>query len=180
MPAKKAPRCDIVAVGAPGSLVGIVTRRYWGMSPVLACDLLTEIPTVTVSTPVRDAVRLVAIQELAGLIVVDDDEHPMRVLPGAQVLRLAVPAYCLEDPILAHLVDEASADAFVETLGTRTVGQCLGERARQMPVVGPEATVLEIASLMACTGSELVAVVDAGVLQGAVSLQALLDELVPG
>jgi hypothetical protein len=44
------------------------------------------------------------------LIVVDDVGRPWTVLPGTQVLRMAVPAYCQEDPALARVIDEAEAD----------------------------------------------------------------------
>jgi hypothetical protein len=37
---------------------------------------------------------------------------PFTILPGTQVLRLAVPRYCQDDPALARVVDEAHADAF--------------------------------------------------------------------
>ncbi|WP_267898096.1 CBS domain-containing protein [Spongiactinospora gelatinilytica] len=46
-----------------------------------------------------------------------------------------------------------------------------------MPVTDPNATVLELAALMARTHSPLVAVVEEGRLLGAVTLQALLDRV---
>jgi hypothetical protein len=41
--------------------------------------------------------------------------------PGTQVLRLAVPAYCQDDPALAQVVDEEHADRFLAALDGRTV-----------------------------------------------------------
>ena len=46
-----------------------------------------------------------------------------------------------------------------------------------MPVVDPDATVLEMAALMARTHSPLVAIVADGRLMGAVTLPALLDRV---
>ncbi len=47
---------------------------------------------------------------------------------------------------------------------------------RELPVVDPEATVLEVAALMARTRSPLVAVAEPdGTLRGAITLDALLD-----
>ncbi|MFI6928640.1 CBS domain-containing protein [Nonomuraea spiralis] len=142
-----------------------------------ARDLLADFPVVGLDSPVIDAARLLADRDLPGLIVVGDDGTPFTILPGTQVLRLAVPGYCLDDPALARVVDEAHADAFVRALDGRTVREALPERPRELPVIDPDATVLELASLMARTRSPLVAVVDDGRLLGAVTLQALLDRV---
>ncbi|MEV4801684.1 CBS domain-containing protein [Nonomuraea sp. NPDC049421] len=140
-----------------------------------ARDLAVEFPTVTLDTPALEAARLLADRDLPGLILIGDDGLPHSILPGTQVLRLAVPAYCQDDPALARVVDEAHADRFLHRLDGRTVRQCLPEEPRELPVAGPKATVLELASLMARTHSPLVAVVADKRLIGAVTLQSLLD-----
>ncbi|MEV0972664.1 CBS domain-containing protein [Microtetraspora glauca] len=140
-----------------------------------ARDLTVDFPTVTLDTPMIEAARLLADQDLPGLIVIDERGRPRTVLPGTQVLRLAVPRYCQDDPALARVVDEAHADAFLRALAGRTVRECLPEEPRELPVTDPDATVLEIAALMARTRSPLVAVVGGGRLLGAVTLQTLLD-----
>ncbi|GAA2899911.1 CBS domain-containing protein [Streptosporangium fragile] len=142
-----------------------------------ARDLVSAFPTVSLDTPVIDAARLLTEQDLPGLIVIDDDGLPLSILPGTQVLRLAVPGYCQDDPALARVVDEAHADVFLRSLAGRTVREALPTKPRELPVTDPDATVLEIAALMARTRSPLVAIVDAGRLRGAVTLQALLDRL---
>lgn len=67
---------------------------------------------------------------------------------------------------------------FLRELGDRTVNQCLPERPGGLPVVGPDATVLEIAAAMAGTATPLAAVVNgrAGLI-GAITLDALLDRM---
>jgi len=142
-----------------------------------AIDLVVDYPTVALSSPAIDAARLLATADLPGLIVVDDGGQPFAVLPGTQVLRLAVPAYCQDDPTLARVIDEAAADVFINELGDRTVRECLPPQPRELPVVPPTATVLEMAALMARTHSPLVAVVDRGRLIGAVTLDRLLDRV---
>ncbi|WP_344948005.1 CBS domain-containing protein [Sphaerisporangium flaviroseum] len=142
-----------------------------------ARDLLTEFPTVTLDTLVVDAARLMAERDLAGLIVVTDEGRPHSVLPGTQVLALAVPGYCQDDPALARVVDEEHADRFLDALGDSTVRQALPKNPRELPVTDPDATLLEIAALMARTRSPLVAVVDDGRLLGAITLQALMDQV---
>ena len=66
-----------------------------------------------------------ATADLPGLIVVDDSGLPSVVLPGTQVLRMAVPNWFQEDPPLARVMDEAAADVFTTGLGDRTVRECL-------------------------------------------------------
>nr|WP_260408432.1 CBS domain-containing protein [Planomonospora venezuelensis] len=139
--------------------------------------MLADFPVVGLDSPVIEAARLLADQDLPGLIVIDDDGSPLAILPGTEVLRLAVPAYCQDDPALARVVDEAHADGFLRGLSDRTVRECLPPRPRELPVADPDATVLELAALMARTHSPLVAVLAEGRLVGAVTLQALLDRV---
>ncbi len=142
-----------------------------------ARDLVSEYPTIGLDSPVLDAARLLADSDLPGLIVVGDDGAPVTILPGTQVLRLAVPGYCQDDPALTRVVDEQHADAFLDELHDRTVREALAPQPRELPVADPDATVLELAALMAATRSPLVAIVEDGRLTGAVSLQALLDRV---
>lgn len=144
-----------------------------------ARDLVREFPVVSLDTPAVEAARLLAGRNLPGLIVVDGDGLPVTVLPGTQVLRFAVPHYCLDDPALARVIEEAHADVLLRGLSGRTVAQCLPEptRRRELPVVRPDATVLEVAALMARTRTPLVAVVEDGELRGAVTLDDLLDRV---
>ncbi|MEV8634412.1 CBS domain-containing protein [Streptosporangium sp. NPDC051023] len=142
-----------------------------------ARDLVTDFPTVSLDSQVLEAARLLAAHDLPGLIVVDADGSPFSILPGTQVLRLAVPGYCQDDPALARVVDEAHADTFLRSLAGRTVRECLPANPRELPITDPDATALEIAALMARTHSPLVAVVDGGRLRGAVTLQALMDRM---
>jgi predicted transcriptional regulator len=145
---------------------------------VRAHELASEYPTVRPDTPVIEAARLLAGQDLPGLIVVDDRGAPWTILAGTQLLRLAVPTYCQDDPNLARVIDEAAADVFLRGLGDRTVAQSLPKERPDLPVVHPDATVLEIAAVMARTRIPLVAVAEPdGPLQGAITLDALLDRV---
>lgn len=143
-----------------------------------ARDLVGDFPTVRRDTLVIDAARLLAGQDLPGLIVLDDDGRPWTVLPGTDVLKMAVPRYCQNDPALARVIDEAAADVFIQQLGDATVARALPERLRELPVVDDDATALEIAALMARSRSPLVAVVNVrGTMIGAITLDALLDRV---
>jgi CBS domain-containing protein len=143
-----------------------------------ARDLAAPFPTVTISTQVVEAARRMATHNLPGLIVVDEADRPVTILPGTQVLRMALPRYCLDDPALARVIDEPSADQFLDRLAGRTVADCLPDRPAELAVVDPDATLLEVAALMARTRSPLVAVVDdTGTIAGAVTLDGLLDRM---
>ena len=123
-----------------------------------------------------EAARLLARERLPGLIVLDGSGKPVTILPGTDVLKMAVPRYCQSDPTLARVIDEAAADVFTEHLGAKTVGEVLPDELRELPVVDDDATALEIASLMARSRSPLVAVVDdSKAFVGAVTLDGLLD-----
>lgn len=132
---------------------------------------------VTLSTPALEAARLMADQNLPGLIVLDEDGKPFTILPGTQVLRLAVPQYCQDDPALARVVDEQHADLFLRALGDKTVRELLPDRPRELPVVDGDATVLEIAAVMARMRSPVVAVMAQDRMTGAVTLDNLLDRM---
>lgn len=145
---------------------------------MLARDLTVPYPTVQLSDSALSAARLLARQDLPGLIVVDERGRPVTVLPGSQVLRMAVPAYCIDDPALARVIDEAAADVFVRALADRTVADVLPTDRRELSVVGPQDTALEIAALMARSRTPLVAVVgEDHTLLGAITLAGLLDRI---
>lgn len=143
-----------------------------------AGQIAVDVPTVTIQDSVAKALRLMALSRLPGLIVVDGRGRPQTVLPGTRVLRLAVPGSFQEDAALARTIDEAHADLFWEELGTLTVGDCLARESIRLTRVGLDATLLEVAALMARHRSPLVAVVDQnGALFGAVTLERLLGKL---
>lgn len=135
-------------------------------------------PTVRRDDPVSKAVQLMVVNRLPGLVVVDDDDRPIAVLPGTQVLRMAIPDSYQDDPALVRTVDEIHADLFWRGSGRLTVGDCLPSPVAKPATVHPDATLLEIATVMASKRSPLIAVVDsAGRLSGAVTLERLLASL---
>jgi CBS domain-containing protein len=143
-----------------------------------AGDLAAPLPTVALSALAIEAARVLAGLNLPGLIVVDPSGRPVTILPGSQVSRMTVPQYCQDDLTLARVVDEAAADLLLRGLGDRTVEECLSRERRELPVVDTDATVLEVAAVMARARSPLVAVVGPdGAMRGAITLDALLDQV---
>lgn len=126
---------------------------------------------------------LLAERKLPGLIVVDDHDHPVAILPGSQLLRRIIPPYVRDDPALARVMDEESSDHLCDAIADRTVQDILPKEKSALPVVLAEDTGMEIAAIMAKARSPIVAVVadesPTATLIGAVSAAHLLEMLLP-
>ncbi|MFD0899520.1 CBS domain-containing protein [Actinomadura sediminis] len=146
-----------------------------------ARDLAVEYPAVTPDDSALDAAWLLAEHRFPGLIVVDAARRPVAVLPGALLLRDVMPAYVRDDPNLARVYGERNADRLCGTLAGRRVGDLLAHGERVLPVVDADANVMEIASVMAESGSPVVAVCEAGggPMLGAIAVAHLLTRLLP-
>jgi predicted transcriptional regulator len=143
-----------------------------------ARDIAVSLPTVTIRDPVVKAIRVMALGGLPGLILVNDQGRPRTVLSGTQVLRMAVPEPYLDDTQLARTVDEAHADRFWQELGNLTVEDCMPRQPDRPVTVRWDATLLEVAAIMAHSQRPLVAVVDQdGTLLGVITLERLLTNL---
>jgi hypothetical protein len=146
-----------------------------------ARDLAVAYESVTVGSDALEAARLLAEHRLPGLLVLGERGEPRAILPASQMIKTLVPAYVLEDPALAAVVDEEHADRLGEALAGRSVGDCLPADAGPPPVADADDTVLEVATLMSRVRSPLVAVTAPGeagpALLGVVTASRLLDEL---
>lgn len=146
-----------------------------------ARDLAVEYETVGVDDDAMAAARLMAEQRLPALLVLDENGAPKAILPASQMIKTVVPAYVIDDPALAAVVDERHADRLCQALKGRTVRDCLSKSVPAPPVAEPDATALEVAALMAQVRSPLVAVVDkdrTGLrLLGVITASHLLERL---
>jgi CBS domain-containing protein len=150
---------------------------------VLARDLAAPYPTVTLDTDALTAARLLTEFNRPGLIVVDERQHPVAVLPGSQVLRVMIPTYVQEDAALARVLDEDFADSMCAALSAHTVRELVPKDRPVLPIANDDDTVLEIAAMMAANRSPLVAVLDGkgknAALLGAISIVDLLGNVLP-
>jgi CBS domain-containing protein len=148
---------------------------------VRARDLAVGYETVSVDSDALEAARLMAEHKLPGLLVLDERGEPKAILPASQMIKVLVPAYVLEDPTLAAVVDEKHADRLCQALVGRRVGECLPTKAAPPPIADPDDTALEVAALMAQVRSPVVAVVekakDGTHLLGVITASHLLHEL---
>jgi CBS domain-containing protein len=150
---------------------------------VQARELAGPYPTVQVEADGLTAARLLTEHNRPGLIVVDENDHPVAVLPASQVLRMMIPSYVQDDPTLARVLDEKSADELHKVLAEHTVRDLIPKDRVALPVVAADDTVLEIAAIMAANRCPLVAVVEGegedAPLVGAISASDLLGRVLP-
>ena len=144
-----------------------------------ARELAQQVAVVDAADDVTTAMRLVGSSGLPGLVIAVGGSFV--VVPASQVLRVALPRYLLDDPALARVWDEASADRLAERLTGLRVADLLAalETGADGPaaVVDGDATAVEVAAVMAAAHVPLVAVVDDGVLVGAVTAVSLIAHL---
>lgn len=139
---------------------------------------------VHLDTDALEATRLLVDRALPGLVVVDQDGLPLFILPSSQVLRFALPDYVEEDRTLASVYSESDADALCESLRGRTVQELMPStkflpRGAPRPIVAPDATLIEVAAVMAEQHSPVVAVVDEGHVIGVITVHRLLGAALP-
>lgn len=144
-----------------------------------ARDLLEMAPFVRVDDAVMRALSTLTTAGLPGVVVRDGDAFT--VIPASQVLRVLLPQYVLDDPSLGRVWDEASADALVSRLEGKRVSDlvdALGlDGGQPDPVVDGDATLVEIAAVMAAARVPMVAVVDGGHFAGVVTVNRLVGRL---
>jgi hypothetical protein len=128
-------------------------------------------------TPAVAAAQLLTSENFPGSVAVGDIGRPWAVRPGRLVLRLAVPSYRQDDPVLARVADGTHAGLLVQGLAGRTVHQRLPEQPRKPPVAAADATVLEVAAVIALTRTPTVAVPGDGPMRAALALDALPNRM---
>jgi CBS domain-containing protein len=146
---------------------------------VRAKDLAVPAGIIGVDDTLMDAAARLVREHLSGLVVVSESGRPLAVVPASQVLGLAVPAYVREDPALAGVVDEASADRAGDRLRRRTVASLVSDsRPDQVTTIDEEANLLEVAEQMSREHTPVLVVVGAdGLVRGTVSARDVLARL---
>lgn len=149
------------------------------LAHVRARELAQEAPLVGPADSAIDALRLLITGDLPGVVVRDGETYV--VVPASQVLRVALPQYVLDDPSLGRVWDEASADDLVARLTGKRVADLVSaldlDDDVPEPAVDGDATVVEIAAVMASAHVPLVAVVDEGHFVGVVTVNGLVGRL---
>lgn len=147
-----------------------------------ARDLATALPVVDRATPALDAVRLVAAEDLLGVVVTDASGHPTELVSAVDITRMMLPPYVRSDLSLANVLGEVGTDDLHDQLATRTVGDLLDEKSvttRDVLTVDADAHLVEIAARMVDAGTQIALVLDNNEDQPVfVTLPAVLDAVV--
>lgn len=128
---------------------------------------------------VLDGLRVLVTAGLPGLVVSVGDGFV--IVAASQTLRVALPRYVLDQPSLARVWDEHSADAITRRLGHLRVADLVAAVNRHdgepAPMVDGDATVVEVAAALSSAHVPLVAVVDEGRFVGVVTVNRLVWHL---
>ena len=138
-------------------------------------DIAEDFPVVSIDSGALDAARLLAEHRLPGIVVTDSAGKPYAVLPASQVVRFIVPRYVQDDPALAGVLNDSTADRAAAKLSGKTVRDVLPEHLVDVPAANADDTIIEVAALMARLRSPLIAVMKNGKLHGVITASRLLS-----
>lgn len=144
-----------------------------------ATDIQIELPMIDRTRSAAEASRVIAETGRIGVVVCGRDKRPLGMITAVDLFRLALPEYLMSDPSLAATLDEEGIAELIAKLRDKTVGEVIDDdsvRLREVPVVQPDDTVVEIAAVLASAGSTI-AMVDGTQEKGArfVTLPVALD-----
>lgn len=142
-----------------------------------AADVVETLPTARPDDAVLSALRLVCQHGLPGLVVADEHGDVVGCVSTVDLVRLTLPRYLRDEPIMARVFDEGHADRIAAALVGTRVRDVLGEVADRVPVARPEATVVELAELMARWCCPIALIREKGATLGIVTANRLLTAL---
>jgi CBS domain-containing protein len=141
-----------------------------------ARDLAVPYPLLPADAPAAEAARLLA-QEEVDAVFVDRQGHLQGVVSDIGLLVRMLPGYIIEDPKLAQVVEEGAADLLWRRLEGHTAGELLPRKGGEVPQVDGDATLMQVAAVMAGARAPMVAVREGGRLVGGITSSALLTRL---
>jgi CBS domain-containing protein len=141
-----------------------------------ARDLAVPYPLLPADAPAAEAARLLAEEEVDAVFV-ERQGQLQGVVSDIGLLVRMLPSYVIEDPKLAHVLEEGATDLLWRRLEGRTAGQLLLKGGGEVPQVDGNATLMEVAAVMAGAQAPMVAVRKGGRLIGGITSSALLTRL---
>ena len=147
-----------------------------------ASDIAGPLVVVDRSTPALDAIRLIADQDLLGLVIAEHDGHPSAVVSSIDVTRYMLPGYLLDDLSLANTLGADGVEDLRLGMEGRTLGDLVDDDSvavRRVLVVPADAGLVEVAARMVDAGTQVALVHDPSRDEPVfVTLPGLLDALV--
>jgi CBS domain-containing protein len=142
-----------------------------------ARDLAVPYPVLPADAPAAEAARLLAQQEVDAVFVERQGQLQGVVSDIGLLVRL-LPGYVIEDPTLAQVMEEGATDLLWRRLEGRRVEELLPRAASgEVRQVDGDATLMEVAAVMAGARAPMVAVRQGGRLIGGITSSALLTRL---
>lgn len=100
-------------------------------------QMAEDYPVVSIDSDALDAARMLAEHRLPGLLVTAGAGKQYAVLPASQVVRFIVPRYVQDDPSLAGVLNESTADRCAERLSGKKVRDVLPDHLVEVPRLTP-------------------------------------------
>ncbi len=116
-------------------------------------------------------------EEPIDAVFIDRQGQLQGVVSDIGLLMGMLPGYIIEDPKLAQVVEEGATDLLWRRLEGHTAGELLPKPGAEVPQVDGDATLMEVAAVMAGTQAPMVAVRQGDRLIGGISSSALLTRL---
>lgn len=146
-----------------------------------AAEVAQSLPVARIDDTALSAVRVVVEHRLPGLMVTDEADRVVACVSSADLLRLALPDYLRGRPCLSRVIGELVADRIAARLVDMSLRQVVIETAGSVPEARAEATLVELAELMARRGCALAFVrSDTGEAFGVITVTRLLEVLMAG
>jgi CBS domain-containing protein len=141
-----------------------------------ARDLAVPYPLLPADAPAAEAARLLAEEEVDAVFVERHGQLQGVVSDIGLLVRL-LPGYIIEDPKLAQVMEEGATDLLWRRLEGHTAGELLAKKGSEVPQVDGDATLMEVAAVMAGARAPMVAVRQGDRLIGGITSSALLTRL---
>jgi CBS domain-containing protein len=141
-----------------------------------ARDLAVPYPLLPADAPAAEAARLLA-EEPIDAVFIERQGQLQGVVSDIGLLVRLLPGYIIEDPKLAHVLEEGATDLLWRRLEGRTTVGLLPKQGGEVPQVDGDATLMEVAAVMAGAQAPMVAVREGGRLIGGITSSALLTRL---
>ncbi len=141
-----------------------------------ARDLAAPYPSLPTDAAASEVARVLA-QEEVDVVFIERQGQLQGVVSDIGLLVRMLPGYIIEDPKLAQVMEEGATDLLWRRLEGHTAGELLPRKGGEVPQVDGNATLMQVAAVMAGARAPMVAVREGGRLIGGITSSALLTSL---
>jgi CBS domain-containing protein len=142
---------------------------------VKAKDVMTAVNVLRLDDSAEDLISMFERPGLRAVPVVSSHGELIGLVTDEEVLRAVLPAYVVEDPWLAAVLEEDAASDLRGRLAGERVKNVVHIRRPRRPPIGLDDTLIEVTSAMVRAGDPAVAVVENDLVVGLI----VVDDLLP-